>query len=148
MIIRLVIAVVVALAFSGLFVMQMGEARATIPNFTIISISAFVLATLATVLLGNLISPQAQNDETDSYSPPADNSNDNDADREQGSVKWFNVSKGFGFITRDNGEDIFVHYRSIRGEGRRRLYDGQDVTFAVISSDKGLQADDVDVISQ
>jgi CspA family cold shock protein len=61
-------------------------------------------------------------------------------------VKWFNVSKGFGFITRENGEDIFVHYRNIRGEGRRRLFDGQEVEFSVIDSDKGLQADDIEVL--
>ncbi len=144
MIIRLVIAVVVALVFSGLFVMQLGDTTA--PNFTIITVSAFLLATVATVLLGNLITGGAPSVATSEggHSAVADA---NDDDREQGSVKWFNVSKGFGFITRDNGDDIFVHYRSIRGEGRRRLYDGQDVSFTVIDSDKGLQADDVDVIS-
>lgn len=66
-----------------------------------------------------------------------------DAPREQGQVKWFNASKGFGFITRDNGEDIFVHFRSIRGEGHRMLRDGQRVEFAVSMGTKGPQADDV-----
>ncbi len=66
-------------------------------------------------------------------------------DRESGQVKWFNANKGFGFITRDNGEDIFVHFRSIRGKGRRILRDGQRVEFAVTESDKGLQAEDVAV---
>lgn len=65
--------------------------------------------------------------------------------REFGQVKWFNANKGFGFITRDNGEDIFVHFRSIRGKGRRILRDGQRVEFAVTEGDKGLQADDVAV---
>lgn len=64
-------------------------------------------------------------------------------DRELGQVKWFNANKGFGFITRDNGEDIFVHFRSIRGKGRRVLRDGQRVEFAVTESKKGLQAEDV-----
>lgn len=64
--------------------------------------------------------------------------------REQGSVKWFNVSKGFGFITKENGEEIFVHFRSIRGEGRRSLRDGQQVTFVEAQSDKGPQAEDVE----
>jgi CspA family cold shock protein len=64
--------------------------------------------------------------------------------REEGEVKWFNVSKGFGFITRDNGEEIFVHFRSILGEGRRSLRDGQRVSFVVADSDKGLQAEEVD----
>ena len=68
-----------------------------------------------------------------------------DAERETGTVKWFNVSKGFGFITRSSGEDIFVHYRSIRGSGRRSLSDGQQVRFIVTEGEKGLQADDVSV---
>lgn len=63
--------------------------------------------------------------------------------RETGSVKWFNVSKGFGFITRDSGGDVFVHYRSIRGEGHRTLSEGQRVEFIVADKDKGLQAEDV-----
>lgn len=63
--------------------------------------------------------------------------------RETGSVKWFNANKGFGFITRDSGEDIFVHFRSIRGEGHRVLHDGQRVEYAVSMGEKGLQADDV-----
>ncbi|WP_276576719.1 cold-shock protein [Endozoicomonas sp. 4G] len=66
-----------------------------------------------------------------------------DSGRETGTVKWFNVSKGFGFITRDNGEDVFVHYRTIRGEGHRTLTEGQRVEFIVIEKDKGLQAEDV-----
>ena len=64
---------------------------------------------------------------------------------ETGHVKWFNVSKGFGFITRENGEDIFVHYRCIRsnGRGRRILEDGQLVRFEIGQGDKGLQAENV-----
>lgn len=64
--------------------------------------------------------------------------------REQGTVKWFNVSKGFGFIVKDDGEEIFVHFRSIRGDGRQRLRDGQRVSFVVASSSKGPQAEDVE----
>ncbi|WP_244308881.1 cold-shock protein [Pseudomonas duriflava] len=63
--------------------------------------------------------------------------------REIGTVKWFNTSKGFGFISRDQGEDIFVHFRAIRGEGHRVLVEGQRVEFSVIQRDKGLQAEDV-----
>ena len=65
------------------------------------------------------------------------------ADRETGTVKWFNTSKGFGFISRDSGEDIFVHFRAIRGEGHRILIEGQRVEFSVVQRDKGLQAEDV-----
>lgn len=67
----------------------------------------------------------------------------NKSQRESGCVKWFNASKGFGFITRDSGDDIFVHFRSIRGEGHRVLHDGQRVEFAISEGDKGLQAEDV-----
>lgn len=65
------------------------------------------------------------------------------SDRETGTVKWFNISKGFGFITRDQGEDVFVHYRAIRGEGHRTLAEGQRVEFIVTKKEKGLQAEDV-----
>ena len=65
--------------------------------------------------------------------------------RELGTVKWFNANKGFGFITRDTGDDVFVHFRSIRGKGHRVLRDGQRVDFLVSEGDKGLQAEDVAV---
>lgn len=67
-------------------------------------------------------------------------------DREEGAVKWFNVSKGFGFITRDNGDDVFVHFRSIQGRGHRSLQEGQRVKFGLVDSAKGLQAENVSVI--
>jgi len=69
------------------------------------------------------------------------------AERESGTVKWFNNTKGYGFITRDEGEDIFVHYSSIRGEGYRSLREGQKVEFSVVDSGKGLQAQDVIVLT-
>lgn len=65
------------------------------------------------------------------------------SNHEQGKVKWFNVSKGYGFITRENGEDVFVHFRSIRGKGRRSLFEGQVVEFIVTEGEKGPQAEDV-----
>ena len=67
----------------------------------------------------------------------------NDGKKEGGSVKWFSANKGFGFITRDTGEDIFVHFRSILGKGHRVLQEGQRVEFTVTTGDKGLQAEDV-----
>lgn len=63
--------------------------------------------------------------------------------RETGTVKWFNTSKGFGFISRDSGDDVFVHFRAIRGEGHRVLTEGQRVEFTIMMRDKGLQAEDV-----
>ena len=65
------------------------------------------------------------------------------AGREMGTVKWFNTSKGFGFISRDSGDDVFVHFRAIRGEGHRVLTEGQRVEFSIMMRDKGLQAEDV-----
>ena len=65
--------------------------------------------------------------------------------KEAGHVKWFNDDKGYGFISRDNGQDdVFVHFRSISGEsGRKTLIEGQRVEFLVTKGDKGLQAEDV-----
>ncbi|QXH59119.1 cold-shock protein [Pseudomonas maumuensis] len=68
--------------------------------------------------------------------------------RDTGTVKWFNTSKGFGFISRDSGDDIFVHFRAIRGEGHRVLVEGQRVEFSVMHRDKGLQAEDVVAVAR
>jgi CspA family cold shock protein len=65
------------------------------------------------------------------------------SDREVGTVKWFNDSKGFGFISRENGQDVFVHFRAIQGTGFRTLQEGQKVSFRVVQGQKGLQADEV-----
>ena len=61
-------------------------------------------------------------------------------ERETGTVKWFNATKGFGFITRESGDDVFVHYSSIDGDGYRSLKEGQKVEYAVGEGEKGLQA--------
>ena len=61
-------------------------------------------------------------------------------ERETGTVKWFNASKGFGFISREVGEDVFVHYSAIEGAGFRSLDEGQRVEFTVEQGPKGLQA--------
>ncbi len=65
------------------------------------------------------------------------------SDRQTGTVKWFNDAKGFGFITQAQGEDLFVHFRSIQGSGFKSLQEGQKVTFVVTRGQKGLQADQV-----
>jgi CspA family cold shock protein len=65
---------------------------------------------------------------------------------EQGTVKWFNASKGFGFIKRSTGEDVFVHYRAIAGSGYKSLNDGDAVEFEVEAGPKGLQALNVTVV--
>lgn len=61
------------------------------------------------------------------------------AAREQGVVKWFNDTKGFGFIQRNGGDDVFVHFRAIQGDGHRSLRDGQRVEFSVVKGQKGFQ---------
>ncbi len=65
------------------------------------------------------------------------------AERVTGTVKWFNKLKGFGFITRDDGDDIFVHYTAIRGTGFRSLEADDKVEFTIQETEKGLQAQDV-----
>lgn len=67
-------------------------------------------------------------------------------ERVQGTIKWFNGSKGFGFIERDEGEDVFVHFSSILGDGYRSLEEGQRVEFLVVEGEKGPQAQEVTVI--
>jgi CspA family cold shock protein len=62
---------------------------------------------------------------------------------EQGTVKWFNDAKGFGFIARENGADVFVHYSAILGDGFRSLTQGERVSFDVVDGPKGLQARNV-----
>ena len=96
----------------------------------------FVATSFASLLVsGSSFSEGEDEDESErSYSS---------SDRETGTVKWFNVRKGYGFITRDAGDDVFVHFRNIEGSGRRAIEEGQRVSFVVTTGDKGLQADEV-----
>lgn len=61
----------------------------------------------------------------------------------KGTVKWFNASKGFGFITSESGEDVFVHFSDVQGDGYKSLEDGQAVEFEVVKSPKGPKASNV-----
>lgn len=105
-------------------------------TFTPAKTTAFVLSVILIAIIGilSIVISRAEILEED--------------DREEGLVKWFNVSKGFGFLTREDGEDVFVHFRSIRGRGHRSLQEGQRVLFGVVESSKGLQAEDVTVLRQ
>jgi len=69
------------------------------------------------------------------------------SERITGTVKWFNGTKGYGFISREGGEDVFVHFSAIQGEGYRNLEEGQKVEFAIEKGPKGLQASNVTVVS-
>jgi len=64
-----------------------------------------------------------------------------------GTVKWFNDEKGFGFIEQEGGADVFVHFSAINSDGRRSLQEGQKVTFEVVDGQKGLQAENVSIVS-
>lgn len=111
---------------------------------------AFVVTTITGFLLSVPAAHTAKGMAVDGYADDLDDEDDyavnGQDDRETGSVKWFNVSKGFGFITRENGDDVFVHFRNIRGRGHRSLNEGQKVKFHVRESDKGLQAEDVSIM--
>ena len=127
----------IVLSYSALQQIPPADALASIarqPGFSSSYLYNFIVLLSGLVLFGLLLSGGSKSTAAVTYS---------DANRETGTVKWFNVSKGFGFISRENGEDVFVHYRSIRGEGHRKLIEGQKVEFVVTEGDKGLQADDV-----
>jgi CspA family cold shock protein len=95
---------------------------------------SLLLLFIATSFASQLIGGGSSSESDSSYSL---------SDRETGTVKWFNVRKGYGFITRDAGDDVFVHFRNIEGSGRRAIEEGQRVSFVVTTGDKGLQADEV-----
>lgn len=134
LLLSLVIAVIASTLTNLLFTGEIFDARLLL---------AFFVATAATALI---VGAQHQHSSAapatakTAAQPPAQ---PQDSNREHGTVKWFNTSKGFGFIVKENGEEIFVHFRSIRGEGRRSLRDGQSVSFIVAESEKGPQAEDV-----
>ena len=69
------------------------------------------------------------------------------SEREKGTVKWFNNTKGYGFIQRESGEDLFVHFKSIMGDGFKSLEEGDAVEYVVAEGQKGLQAQEVEKVS-
>tara|TARA_B110000858_G_scaffold198483_2_gene265557 strand:- start:8102 stop:8521 length:420 start_codon:yes stop_codon:yes gene_type:complete len=121
------------LACIPLYFLSSQEFSLSLSNFPIIALTLFIVVLISS--FSSQLSSRQANDEhhADEYH----------SGREKGNVKWFNANKGFGFITRDSGDDVFVHFRSIRGEGHRVLHDGQRVEFEVSDGEKGLQADDV-----
>ncbi len=127
------------------------QAVSLFADLSAFSVIGLVL-TAAALLVFLFSAGQSASATTTEHSPRAatetfDNHDYDDSDRETGTVKWFNTTKGFGFISRDNGDDIFVHFRAIRGEGHRILIEGQRVEYNVVSREKGLQAEDVVEVS-
>lgn len=135
LVISLLVAIPAAAAFAAGVagidqILSAGNLSAAVWVGAVIAVSAFVSALLASWWNGRAVASAEQG-----ASGP-----------DQGVVKWFNVAKGFGFITLDSGGDIFVHFRDIRGDGHRSLTAGQRVAFAVKRTEKGPQAHDVTVI--
>ena len=104
----------------------------------------FIVTSLASQFVGGESYSDAEHDHDHDHDDDDGGERRYDSsDRETGTVKWFNVRKGYGFITRDAGDDVFVHFRNIEGSGRRAIEEGQRVSFVVTDGDKGLQADEV-----
>ncbi len=154
------------LAQSTPFVLGSAQGIAAyIIGFLVFGIVGFLAVVVATKQPARSTSSRSSSQSRDQHSNQSSNQNsnqssnqkytDDDADYddnspegdEEGSVKWFNVKKGFGFIVRDSGDEVFVHFRAIRGSGRRVLRQGQLVRFSVVEADKGLQADNVSILS-
>jgi len=128
-IVSLVIALIVPLLIAGVLQEEIGQYFLVYFGFILVS-----------VYVGAMVS------QVGSVGDDSESEEDEDDDREQGTVKWFNSSKGFGFLTMENGDDVFVHYRAIRGRGRRFLVEGQLVRFYVTEGEKGKQAENVSII--
>jgi len=122
----------IAYAISELTLKDGIQFSGTVPEITLLLL--FIATSFASQLIGGGRGGGSSSESESSYSS---------SDRETGTVKWFNVRKGYGFITRDAGDDVFVHFRNIEGSGRRAIEEGQRVSFVVTDGDKGLQADEV-----
>ena len=115
-----------------------------VDNYVGVLAVAFVTLLIATSVSASSPKPSAA--PGDAEAEDEDYPDDDAEGREQGTVKFFNVKEGWGFITRSEGDDVFVHFRNIRGRGHRSLNEGQRVSFSVGTTDKGLQAEDVAVM--
>ena len=135
---RLLLCFVIALPASGIY-----HAWTTTESFGFIFNNCSAIAFSTTALLTMILTHLQSNPLAGLILPKR--TRKAAAGREMGCVKWFSGSKGFGFITRDNGEEIFVHFRSLQ-KNSKRLSPGIDVEYAVVDGDKGPEAADVKVI--
>ena len=135
--------------FRIIFISIFTTAIATGIASQILTLDNYGLITLATLIFASTVITAlvTSNKGTQKIQKNVQKAANTDNSRESGIVKWFNTSKGFGFITRDAGDDVFVHFRSIRGQGHRTLFEGQRVEFNITEGDKGLQAEDVAIAS-
>ena len=118
-------------------------------NYYILAWIVFVVASVLVTVIGSHNTVDSSPGAAESMSYDQGEAEDDDSRPEgkvKGIVKWFNVNKGFGFITTEAGEDVFVHFRCIRGSGRKSLRQGQAVRFDLSQGEKGLQAENVSVI--
>lgn len=135
-----------ALGQQGGFVSSYLSAGGTVSVIGLGLIS-FALALVAIAIAGSSSGASASATRSQSKGASSVSNEDGATGSETGTVKWFNVNKGFGFITTSEGEDVFVHFRSIRGRGRRSLRQGQSVCFDLTKGDKGIQAENVSVVN-
>ncbi len=139
-VIRIFITAIIVSAIATVITTQIVSDVAASTNTLVTLASLFFVSSFITAL----VAANTGGSKSQINQPSPINSNKS---RETGTVKWFNTNKGFGFITRDNGDDVFVHFRSIRGQGHRTLIEGQRVEFNVTKGEKGLQAEDVAIAS-
>jgi len=158
---KLLVSALVALPFPYLLLV-ITSAASSLPNgltaseflsseqastFYLVAWLMFVAASAIAQIMGHSSTSTSNNTESQySSEDEGDDPADGPEGLESGTVKWFNVNKGFGFITTDAGDDVFVHFRSIRGRGRRSLRQGQVVRFDLSEGEKGMQADNVSVV--
>lgn len=145
---NIIISILVGLAAFVIFNLAAGNGL-SIPSDShqIMALATYVLAVFVGCSISN--SPGSANTASkpvNSSSKAAPSKPSGAGSKEEGTVKWFNIKKGYGFITRDQGDDIFVHYRNIEGNGRKAVAEGQRVRFFVVDGDKGLQADEVEAL--
>lgn len=140
----LIIKLVVTLVATAVVFFGLGQTSSAIQPFVFTEVHYALVAII--IFIATVVSVPLSS-RTKEYINGVEYTDEKDK-RESGAVKWFNISKGFGFITRENGEDIFVHFRSIKGKGHRSLSEGQNVKFEVVNGEKGLQAENVMVFKK